>query len=414
MAVTGNRPDSRLDDDGSVLLASRAVGELLTAAVEHAGGLLRSWELDHIDTFPGHSTTATYSALVDWPYGPREELLGVSARAQGPVASDERAGIFADGERRVAVWLYPHDPDLPGLARAAYPEAMAEVLNEHRVLGLPVAPADLRLDMIGYRPRRRAVLRVVIARPPTTLYVKVLRERLFAGVLERHRLLQEGGVPAPEIAAATRDFLLVSRELPGRPLSSAVFDDAEPCTAEQLIGVLDAMPRAVGRLERRPPWSEAVAHYGAMVTSALPALERQASWVVEQIVAGLVGVAPGDEPTHGDFHEGQIHVARGRPVGLLDVDTIGPGRRADDLACLIAHLTTIQRMNGVQTRRVHQLIRRWVPVFDSRVDPVELRLRAAAVIVSLATGPYRGQEPHWERETRTMMDAAEALVRQVA
>ena len=71
-------------------------------------------------------------------------------------------------------------------------------------------------------------------------------------------------------------------------------------------------------------------------------------------------------------------------------------------------------MNHRQAERVHHLIRTWVPVFDTRVDPTELRLRAAAVIISLATGPYRSQEPHWERETAQIVDAAEALVRQVA
>ena len=45
------------------------------------------------------------------------------------------------------------------------------------------------------------------------------------------------------------------------------------------------------------------------------------------------------------------------------------------------------------------------------MDPRELRLRAAAVIISLATGPYRGQEPNWEAETRAMLNAAEGLVR---
>ena len=45
--------------------------------------------------------------------------------------------------------------------------------------------------------------------------------------------------------------------------------------------------------------------------------------------------------THGDFHEGQLTVTRvgegWRPSGLLDVDTVGPGHRVDDLACLVAH-----------------------------------------------------------------------------
>ena len=75
------------DPDGSALLTSPEVGSLLSAAVQHAGGTLAEWSLDHIDANPPHSTTATYSAIVDWPYGRRDELLGVSARASGPGAS---------------------------------------------------------------------------------------------------------------------------------------------------------------------------------------------------------------------------------------------------------------------------------------------------------------------------------------
>jgi hypothetical protein len=311
----------------------------------------------------------------------------------------------------VAVWLYPNDPDLPGLARAAYADKMALVLNEYRVLGHEIGPSGVRLRMIGYRPRRRAVLRVDAA--GQVLYCKVLRERLFADVIKRHQLLLQAGVPAPAIAATTGDCLLLLRSLPGRPLAKALFDPGDPCRAEDLIRVLDAMPMSVTQLERRPPWPEAVDHYAQMVALAMPSLEPKLDWLVGHISSGLAHIPSGNEPTHGDFHEGQVHVLEGRIVGILDVDTVGPGRRADDLACLIAHLSTIQRMNPAQEARVHQLIREWVPVFDARVDPTELRLRAAAVIISLATGPFRAQEPHWERETVQMVASAEALVRQV-
>jgi Ser/Thr protein kinase RdoA (MazF antagonist) len=145
----------------------------------------------------------------------------------------------------------------------------------------------------------------------------------------------------------------------------------------------------------------------------MPALERRLRWMVGHIEAGLRPIPPGDEPTHGDFHEGQLHVMGGRVCGMLDIDTAGPGSRADDLACLVAHLSTVQRMNHQQAARVHALIRGWVPVFDTRVDATELRLRAAAVIISLATGPFRSQEPNWQKETIKIVDAAEALVRQV-
>ena len=405
---------TNVDPDGSVLLTSPEVGDLLKVAVEHAGGSLVTWALDHVDANPHQSTTATYSAIVDWPYGRRDELLGVSARAGGLVSSDARAEIFADGDREVAVWLYPNDPDLPGLARAAYVEHMAQIINDNRVYPEDVTATDLQLRMIGYRPRRRAVLRVDVARPADTLYCKVLRGRLFGDVKRRHELLINAGVPAPGIAAATDDYLLLLRNLPGRPLAKALFDPSPPCSAEQLVTLLDEMPNSIAQLERRPPWSEAVSHYARMVTQALPQLGPKLSWMVEQIEQGLAGIPVGNEPTHGDFHEGQVHVADGRIVGILDVDTVGPGRRADDLACLVAHLSTIQRMNPTQEARAHHLIRTWVPVFDTRVDPTELRLRAAAVIISLATGPFRSQEPEWERETAKIISSAEALVLQVS
>ncbi|AXE38238.1 phosphotransferase [Acidipropionibacterium virtanenii] len=401
------------DPDGSQLLTGPAVENLLRAAVEHAGGALESWRLDHVDANPGRSTTATYQAMVRWSYGSRPELLGVSARSAGPLTSDARAEIFADGDREVAVWLYPDDPDLPGLATAAYPERMAELITRLGLVGRPVSPAQVSLHMIGYRPRRRAVLRVDVTDPRRTFYVKVLRDRLFDEILTRHRILLRGGVPAPEVAGITDDNLLILAELPGRPLAKAIFDPVEPCTADDLIDVLDTMPTAVAALERRPPWTEAVDHYAQMVATALPSQSGRLSWMSSMILQGLAAVPPGHEATHGDFHEGQVHVADGRVCGVLDVDTIGPGRRADDLACMVAHLSTVQRMDAQQAARVHHLIRTWVPVFDERVDPTELRLRAAAVIISLATGPYRGQEPHWEKETIAILDAAEALVRQV-
>lgn len=401
------------DPDGSALLTSTEVGGLIEAAISHAGGILISWALDHVDANPPYSTTATYSAVVDWPYGRREELLGVSARASGPAPSDAAAEIFADGEREVAVWLYPQDPDLPGLARAAYAESMAEVCNAHQVFARPVSPSDLDLQMVGYRPRRRAVVRVA-ASDGEVVYVKVLRQRFFDDVVRRHRLLASAGVPVAPIAAVTDDHLLVLRELPGSPLARAIFEPEDPCRAEDLINLLDSLPASVTHLERRPPWSEAVEHYAMMVSRAAPALEPRLGRLVTSIQQGLAALGPGYEATHGDFHEGQLHVANGRVCGLLDIDTIGPGHRVDDLACLVAHLSTIQRMNPAQESRVHQLVREWVPVFDTRVDPTQLRLRAAAVIISLATGPFRGQEPDWERETATMVRSAEALVQQVS
>jgi hypothetical protein len=111
-----------VDPDGATLLTSAAVKDLLSAAVEHAGGTLVSWRLDHVDANPRHSTTATYSVAVDWPSGRRTELLGASARAGGRSSSDERAMIFGDGDREVAVCCTPTTL-IPGPHELRYPTA---------------------------------------------------------------------------------------------------------------------------------------------------------------------------------------------------------------------------------------------------------------------------------------------------
>jgi Phosphotransferase enzyme family len=404
------------DPDGSSLLTSAEVKDLLSAAVEHAGGNLVSWRLDHVDANPRHSTTATYSAAVDWPTGRRTELLGASARVGGRFGSDERAVIFGNGEREVAVWLYPNDPDLPGLQRAAVPNALATLLNEHRILDHEVTGDRIALKMISYRPRRRAVLEAVITTKngPRTFFVKVLRESAYAPTLQRHELLRRARFPSALMAAATADFILVLHQLPGRPLSQAIFDEAMPCTAENMIMLLDSLPPAVVGLPRRPPWTGAVATYAEMIAAALPALDPKLRWLVAQVSGGLAGAQPGLEPTHGDFHEGQLFVSNGLITGLLDIDTMGPGQRADDLACMVAHLSTMQRMTPEQAAGLTRLINLWLQVFDTRVDPAELRLRAAGVIVSLATGPYRSQEPNWESETAHMIESAVALAQSSA
>jgi predicted trehalose synthase len=118
---------------------------------------------------------------------------------------------------------------------------------------------------------------------------------------------------------------LVFHEVPGRPLTQAVFDEAMPCSAESLIMLLDALPSAVVALPRRPPWTGAVATYAEMIAAALPALDPQLRWLVAQVSGGLAALPPGLEPTHGDFHEGQLFVANGLITGVLDIDTIGPG-----------------------------------------------------------------------------------------
>ena len=402
------------DADGVRLLTGPDAGDLLRAVVDRAGGSLGEWRLDHVDTEPERATTATFSAAVRWPEGPRVELFGASIRAGGPRGSDQRAEIFDDGHQQVAVWLHPDDPDLPALPDVSFPQSVAELLTTWGVVRGPLAPADVHLRMLTYRPRRRAVVRADLsgAGSGLTLFLKVLRPDAAAELAARHQQLLVAGVPVPEVVG-TAPGLVALLAAPGRPLSEQVYESAPPVSAEQLIQLLDALPPSVLQLPRRPPWSESLEYYAGIVARTVPDEAPRLTSLVPAILGGLGGAGDAEVPTHGDFHEGQLQIHDGRIVALLDVDTLGPGRRVDDLACLVAHLSTVQRMSKAQAIRLQALLDSWVPAFDRVVDPVELRLRAAAVAVSLATGPFRSQEPGWAGATSRILDAAERLARQV-
>ncbi|WOP18747.1 aminoglycoside phosphotransferase family protein [Raineyella sp. LH-20] len=415
------------DPDGGLLLSSRAVGDILMAAVRDAGGTLLRWRMDHVDHQPGRATTATYRTHVSWSWGESTEIVGVTSRVGGPDES-ERGGahVYHDPYgREVTVWIYPEDPELPGLRTAAYAEGIADLVNDYGLwtphagsLSGPrptITPGDVQLDVVGYRPRQRAVLRADVRAEGDRrrFYLKVQTAAEADQTLDRHRMLRGAGIAVPEVLVLTADSVVVTAGLPGLPLSTALFREDSPCTAEELIAVLDAFPPVVARLPRRIPWTESVHYYVEVVARAMPELEGRLLWLADQVSQGLAGLPAGDEATHGDFHEGQVHVAGGHVCGLLDIDGIGPGRRADDLGCLLAHLSTIQRMDIAQAAHLQRLLVEWTPVFDRRVDPTELRLRAAGVAISLATGPHRSQEANWHEETVAIVSAAEALVRQV-
>src|SRR5699024_7851422 len=84
-------------------------------------------------------------------------------------------------------------------------------------------------------------------------------------------------------------------------------------------------------LPLRPPWTDSVDFYAGIVSSSVPALGPRLDALVRTIREGLTALEqrmdmrPHDV-VHGDFYEAQVFVDDGKVVGLLDIDTVGPGR----------------------------------------------------------------------------------------
>ena len=398
------REDARIVAE---LTGPGAIG-LVSAVLAARGREMTGARLDHVDHEPGRALTVTYQAQIAGDAG-RTELVGITARLGGPTAEDAGAQIFERHGHRVATWIYPDDPDLPGLARITRADSALGILARRGLIAGDLDPARLTITVISYRPRRRAVIRIDVA-GGSSFYVKAQGPEQLDRTVSRQEILARAGLPVPRIMGVTADHLLITEALPGLPMARLLFEPEPQVRGEQIVALLDALPGELSTLPRRAAWADATAHYAGIVATQLPAETERLEAMTSTIAGGITGSGYGTEPTHGDFHEGQVHLAAGRIVGLLDVDACGPGQRVDDLACLIAHLSTVQRMDPVQTARVTVLRNDLLEVFDHRVDPVQLRLRAAGVAISLATGPYRGQEVDWQGQTRYILDAAEALI----
>lgn len=386
--------------DALALLTGPAAHEPLALAAATLGLEVAGHEVHSVQHRPGDGVTVGYRAWLRHPDGRVVEDYLLLSSTAGRDVPDGALGVVAlhGPGGRLLGWRHPHDPALPGLAAACDPVLLAD--------RLPGSGPVTDLELLGYRPLRRAVLRA--RRGGRRVYVKVLRPAPGRGgapdVVGRHRLLAGAGVPVPGVLSASADGAVVIEEAHGIPLVEAIgTDGAHGLDLADLVAVLDAFPDAVLDLPRRSAWSDRADDYADAVSAAFPGAQAARAQTVARAVrrrSREVDLGP-LVATHGDFHEGQLTVrptpAGWRPAGLLDVDTVGPGHRVDDLACLVAHAIALGPAWAL-------LVGRWEEQALALVEPDALRIRTAGVLLSLAAGA--AHEPGPAVATAPLLDAA--------
>ncbi|RJT78394.1 aminoglycoside phosphotransferase family protein [Arthrobacter cheniae] len=378
------------------LLASDAPRELLSRALGAAGWELVSWQPASIHHRPGAGVTGVFPIEVRAVSGmparrrptageppPRYACI-TSCALQHP--SDGVVVVPGYGADVLSVWMHPKDPLLPGLPLALDPERVTAF-----AFGPGHEPGDTVLDLLSYRPLRRAV--VLARNGEDRRYLKVLRPDAAVSLAERHRLLEAAGVPAPVLDGDPVQDVVAMRPARGRPLAELLMaDGAADVDPRDVVRVLTSLPSAVLALPVRPPWSARVRDYGEAAVAALPVeadhIRRLAAEIDDAVRSSDAGPLV---PTHGDFYEGNLLIQDGAVSGLLDVDALGPGHLVDDLACFLGHLAVLPGLHAGYTH-VPEALRRFTAGFDHFVDPVALRSRAAAVSLTLIAGARRRAE----------------------
>lgn len=299
-------------------------------------------------------------------------------------------------------FIVPDDPRLPGLSIASRSVA----LSDH--LGMRVVRTRRR----RYRPLVRAVVEATLE-DGSTRWVKVLRPRRSGRLADVHERCAAVARVPEVVHADTSLGLVVLDHVPGTDLRG-VARSANPALPDpgeiiRTVMQLATVPSPTS-VRRTPPLlslARSVTRLVAILPSEGPRIEALASEIEAQsdFVAADV---PG--PTiHGDLHAAQVQVAGGRLAGLVDLDDAGSGDPHDDLSRFLAHLVcTVDRPEALAAVP-------WAAAYRDEVVGIvgmdRLRPRAAAVLMSLALGPHRVQDPHWEERSRRRLDLAEHWLR---
>lgn len=378
--------------------------DLLGVAAAAGGAELIDARPCQVTWRPGSSITVRYDAKLVRDGARSDESFVAATGAKLPAG----CLVLDDGESRVGVWQALEDPWLPGLGAMFDTDRLRRLLDD-----LEVAPGEPKARLRAHRPGRRAVVEVTTpgARggPGARLFVKVVAPRRAEALHHRHVMLADH-LPVPRsLGWSPEHGVVVLQAVPGVPLRNVVGLHrkgrarlAHP-DAAALLTLLDAIPlldpdRAV------TGWRSQ--EFAELVALTCPALQPR----VERLAGALDEMeATVDEPlvpVHADFHDGQLLTEGGRITGLVDLDTVGPGHRLDDLATLIGHLSTLAlalpRRAGIEAYAA-----RLLAAFDRVADPAMLRASIAATVLGLATGPFRVLEDRWPTNTAERVGLAE-------
>ncbi len=388
------------------LLLGPDAGELWSAVLGPLGGEPTALRSIGVSLRADGAATAQYSADVSWTDGRRtREVLAATTGSRIPPGAAVLSGEADGAEVTVGLWRWPLDPALPALRWAASAAGVGARLAE---LGLTSAGALPRLRLRAYRPGRRAVVEADTAEG--RWFLKVVRPAAADRLVRRHELLA-GSVPVPPVLAGTEDGVVVLPGMAGTPLRSLLAGDGAGLPdAAALDGVLDALPPELAGLrpgDRSTPGDPLarVGAHAAVVAATAPELALRSSALADRLAEAEPGEHP-VVPVHGDFYESQLLVDGGAVVGLLDVDTAGAGTRIDDWATLLAHLAVQQHVQP-DPRTTARWTAELLEAADRRWPRAQLDARVAAVVVGLATGPFRVQQSAWRARTEQRLALAE-------
>lgn len=389
------------------LLTGAAGRTVIGAVLDAVGATLHETSVRSVHRRGSSSVAVVHEVTMTDGTGVRRDRLYVTHTSTRDVPTGA-AQVDLDGTV-VHVWQFPDDPYMPALRPAVSRTEAAALLARLDLVDRP--SPDVAIRTRSYRPTRRAVVQLR-PNPDATpaAYLKLLggrdvrrRRRRTRALVTSHDNLLEAGLPVPPVLEHDADLGRVTlANLTGRTLREALR------TGDPALPAPDDIARLVRRLHGTalpsggdPDGFADVKRHVAVLRHELPGrgddLDRLAD------AAGAVGGPRGT--IHGDLHDGQLLLdERGELTGLLDVDGVGTGHVAHDVARLLAHVEAGALAAPERTDVLARYAEDLLAALADHAPPQDVARAAAGAWVGLATGPLRVASPTWRAEVSARLD----------
>lgn len=394
--------------------------EVAAAVAAGGGGTVESIETRQALYSPGRSLAVNYHARLTWPdREPTEQVVAAVADRDGLPPNVNGFGRRLGGGD-VAVWRFPADPVLTGLERALDRDTLGDLLGY-----LDLEPRRVNVTPLVYRPLRRAVVRLslrgeqmvfdpgagkVEMRPRKRyVFLKVVKPAHAAEIARLHDEL-DPHLPIPRVFGVWTDLGLLALEgMPGVTLRDFIrLRDGAPPPPEHLVELLDTLPAAASAQGGVRSMRRRVRSHERLLRVILPDHEDR----IRRLARPLREL-PSERPSivHGDYYDSQLLVdEQGAISGLLDLDGVGWGNPADDLASMLGRVWTSGQTAGRARDRFAAYAGEMLEVFSRRVDRGDLCMRVAGIVFGRATGPFRAQSQGWREQALERIELAEACL----
>jgi aminoglycoside phosphotransferase len=372
--------------------------DVLRPAVDAAGGELLSCRTSHVQYRPESDLVVRYRCTIRRDDVDVTDTLLAATTAAGPFPGTVPVeATTPDGNHlTVGLWRWPFDPVLGDLATMVTPHLADAHLAD--LVGGSCVP-----EVVAYRPTERAVVRV--SGRDREIYVKILPPTSVEGLVRRHALLHGAGVPVPQVLRSGEGWIAMEA-LTGTTLRDRLKAGTRLPAPERYRTLLDALAAVQlddatlvrSRLDDAP-------HHAAMLATVLPDARDRLDDVIGRLTTLSGRFARTESTVHGDLHEAQLVVDDNEVTGLLDIDDVGRGNPLDDVATLLGHLRfRAATSHDHRIDRYAELVRAAVATGH---DGAAVDLHLAAVLIGLATGPFRIQQHDWATTTRHVLDLVE-------